>query len=297
MTNLGLVLVLASGAMAVTGVTLYLVSRHSVRTSQGASMALFSHGAFATSALLFLVSLVHVHSLSPFVIHFQSVGQALADDFDCDLTLACVSTTAILIAGIVLGSSMLLGQISSRGLLRQCRRRLVPSADLPRGTVPASVELWLVRESRPDSFAVAVLRLDRRRLVRVQAVIVVTTGFRDLLTPQELRVALAHEAAHVRAHDSRYLPFVRSLSKILFADPVLGFLSRHLSARYEFGADEDAARATRDPRSLARALFKVHEASRASSGAVGFLGHERSPLIVERIERLLDLADRMEKAP
>ncbi len=297
MTNLGLVLLLSSSTMAVAGIALFLMSRHTVRTSQGASLALFSHGAFATSALLFVVSLVHVQSLWPFDIRFYSISQALVDDFDCDLALDCVATTAVLIAGIVLGASMALGQASSRALLRQCRRRLVwPGGNLPRDGVPSDVQVWLVREARPDAFAVAVLRLDRRRLLRVQDIIVVTTGFRDLLTAAELRAALAHEAAHVKAHDHRYLPFVRSLSRILFVDPVLGYLARHLAARYEFGADEDAAWATKDPRSLARALLKVHDAASPSAGATAFLGHERSPMIVERIERLLDLADRMDRS-
>lgn len=295
MTNLGLVLLLSSGTLAVAGAALFLLSRHSIRTSQGASLALFSHGAFATSALLFIVSLVHVHSLWPFYVEFHSISQALMDDFDCDLTLDCVATTAVLIAGIVLGASMVLGQVSSRALLNQCeRRRVTGRVDLPRDAVPSSVELWLVREDRPDAFAVAVLRLDRRRFLQVQDVIVVTTGFRNLLTLPELRSALAHEAAHVKAHDHRYLPFVRSLSKVLFVDPILGYLARHLAARYEFGADEDAAWATKDPRSLARALLKVHDAAQPSVGAPAFLGHERSPMIVERIERLLDLADRMD---
>ncbi len=295
MTNLGLILLISSGSLSVAGIALFVASRHSAHTSQGASLALFSHGAFATSALLFVVSLVHVHSLFPLAVDFHSVGDALLDDFDCDLTLACVATSAVLIAGIVLGAAMVLGQLSSRALLRDCRRRRVASEDLPRDLVPASVEVWLVREARPDAFAVAVLRADRRRLLRVQDVIVATTGFRDLLTREELRAALAHEAAHVRAHDSRYLPAVRSLSRILFMDPVLAFLSRHLASRYELGADEDAAWASRDPRALARALLKIHEASRGPQGAVSFAGWPRSPLLVQRIERLLELAERMER--
>lgn len=296
MTNLGLVLLLSSGAMAAAGAALFVISRHSVHTSHGASLALFSHGAFATSGLLFLVSLVHVHSLWPLTIELHSVQDALLDDFDCDLTLSCVATTAVLIAGIVLGASMVLGQIGSRGLLRQCRRRRVFDASLPRDSVPASTELWLIEEDAPDAFAVAVLRLDRHRLFRVQDVIVATTGFRDLLEPVELRAALAHEAAHVRAHDHRYLPFVRSLSRILFMDPILGYLARHLAARYEFGADQDAARATGEPRALASALLKVYERSESTRGAAAFLGHARTPMIVQRIERLLALAEGLERA-
>ncbi len=295
MTNLGLVLILSSGAIAVAGAALFLASRHSVRTSQGAALALFSHGAFATSALLFLVSLIHVHSLWPLDIRVHSIPQALLADFDCDLTLDCVATTATLIAGIVLGASMLLGQASSRALLRQCRRLEAAGESLPRDGLDPRVRTWLVRDARPDAFAVALLRLDRRRLFRVDNVIVVTTGLRDLLSEPELRTVLSHEAAHVRAHDDRYLPFVRALSRILFMDPILGYLSRHLAARYEFGADEDAARSTRAPRALASALLKVQEASRSPSAAAGFLGHPRSSMIAERIERLLDLAESMER--
>ncbi len=296
MTNLGLVLILSSGCLAAAGTSLFLWSRHSARTSQGASLALYAHGAFATSALLFVVSLVHVHSLWPFTVEFHSVTQALLDDFDCDFTLDCVATTAALIAGIVVGASMLLGQVSSRALLRECARRRVPEgeASLPRTSLPPYTELWLVREDRPDAFACAILRLSRSRGLRVQDVVVVTTSFRDLLTPEELGVAVAHEASHVRAHDARYLPFVRSLSRILFIDPILGYLARHLSTRYEFGADEDAARVTGKPRALARALLKVHDASRVPSGGAAFLGAARASLLVRRIERLLDLADRLE---
>lgn len=291
MTNPGLVLVLSSGCLAVAGTALFLLSRHSARTSQGASLTLYSHGAFATSALLFLVSLIHVHSLWPMSIELHSVSQALVADFDCDFTLDCVATSAALIAGIVLGASVVLGQLSSRALLRECARRRVPGgeATLPGGVLPPSAELWLVRDDRPDAFACAVVRRGPR-LFRVQDVVVVTTGFRDLLRPDELSVALAHEAAHVRAHDARYLPFVRSLARILFIDPILGYLARHLAARYEFGADEDAARATGRPLALARALLKIHDASRASPAGAAFLGAPRSGLVVRRIERLLDLA-------
>ncbi len=295
MTNLGLVLILSSGGMAVAGAALFLASRHSVRTSQGAALALFSHGAFATSALLFLVSLVHVHSLWPLDIRVHSIQQALLADFDCDLTLDCVATTATLIAGIVLGASMLLGQLSSRALFRECRGLATTSDGLPREGLDPRVRTWLVRDARPDAFALALLRLDRRRLFRVEDVIVVTTGLRDLLSESELCAVVAHEAAHVRAHDDRYLPFVRALSRILFMDPILGYLSRHLAARYEFGADEDAARATGQPRALASALLKVHEVSGSPRAAAGFLGHPRPSMIVERIERLLDLAESMER--
>lgn len=294
MTNAGLILTVASGILAASGVALYLLSRHSVRTSQGASLALFAHGAFATAGLLFLLTLVHVVSFVPLVIHVHSPGQALAEDFDCDLALDCVIVSSALVAGIVLGASALLGQLSSRLLLRQCRQRgIVEDLDAAPDALPSGLRVWVVRDPTPDAFAVGVLRLDRRRGFRMDDVVVVTTGLRELLSPAELRATMAHEAAHVRAHDHRYLPFVHTLSTILFADPVLRMLSRRLEARYEFGADEDAANATGDPRSLARALLKMSEWSVRERSAPGIRGRS-GPLIVRRIERLLDLAERMD---
>lgn len=295
MTNAGLILTVASGFLAALGAALFLVSRHSARLSQGASLALFAHGAFATAGLLFILTLIHVHTLVPLDIHVHGIGEALSEDFDCDLTLDCVIVSSSLFAGIVLSAAALLGQASSRLLLRACRGRRVP-ADLgfsPDGLL-AGVRVWLVRDPEPDAYAVAILRGDRKRLLRVEDTVVVTTGLRDLLTPQELRASLAHEAAHVRAHDSRYLPFVRSLSTILFLDPILRALSRRLVARYEFGADEDAAWSTGEPRTLAWALLKVSEASVPRRAAVGLGGTGRRPLLIERIERLLALAESME---
>ncbi len=293
MTNLGLDLLLSSSAMAVLGLALYLKSRHTAHTSRGVSLALFSHGAFATAGLLFVVSLFHVHSLSPLVIHLHSIGEALADDFDCDLTLNCVAVSSLLIAGIVLGTSALLGQLSSRALLRQYRLRRLPEDSLPLDVVPEGLRIWLVRDGRPDAFAVATLRRDRHRFLRMDDVVVVTTGLRDLLTGPELRATLAHEAAHVRAHDSRYLPFVRTLSTLLFLDPILGLLARRLAARYEFGADEDAARSTGNPRALASALLKMSRTTPGRTVGASILGGRRRPLLLARIERLLALAESM----
>ncbi len=294
MTNLGLILLISSSGMAALGAALFIKARHSAHTSQGASLALFSHGAFATAGLLFVVSLFHVHSLVPFVVHIHSVGEALADDFDCDFSLDCVAVSSLLIAGIVLGASALLGQISSRALLRHCQSHRISEDGLPERIVPDGTQVWLVRDQRPDAFAVAVVRPDRRRLLRVNDIIVLTTALRAILSDAELQATLAHEAAHVRAHDSRYLPLVRTLSSILFLDPVLRLLARRLAARYEFGADEDAAWSTRNPRALASALIRISMSPAGRSAGASILGGRRRPLLLERVERLLALADVMD---
>jgi Zn-dependent protease with chaperone function len=117
----------------------------------------------------------------------------------------------------------------------------------------------------------------------------------DLLTPDERRAVLEHELAHVRTRDDRYLPYFHVLASVVFFDPLLRFLRDRLTRRYEFEADETAARRTRRPRALASALLKFYEASPDRRPAVAFAGHRLS-LIVERIERLLALAREIESS-
>lgn len=292
MTSAGLILLVSSVTMAVVGGTTFILARHSAQTSRGILMAIFSHGAFASAGFLFLVTLFPVRSIWPPAIGLESVERALVLDFYCDLAWDCVALTSMIAATIVLMTSAILSQVSSRALLRQCRRRriLEGASQLPVEVLPAGSVLWLVKDPTPDAFATAVLRLSRRTLLRVEDVIVVTTGLTALLSPPELKAALAHEAAHVRARDDRYLPFVNTLATLMFLDPVLRLLSGRLLARYEYGADEDTARVTRDPRSLARAILKVYEHGAPRGLVPGFLG-PRGVDPVQRIHRLLVLAE------
>lgn len=201
----------------------------------------------------------------------------------------------MLVAAVVLLAAALPGQLSSRALLRQFRRGLAAtgSAVLPHESIPPGIRLWLVRDPRPDAFAITIVRRGGTHLVYIEETIVVTTGLLHLLTAAELRAVLADEAAHLRAHDDRYLPFVRTLSRLVFVDPVLGMLARRLAERYEFGAEEDVAHLTRDPRSLARALLKMTGTSFLPGPAVGVRESGGKSLLIRRIERLLRLAERM----
>ncbi len=255
-------------------------------------MAIFSHGAFASAGFLFLVTLFRVRSIWPPAIGLESVDRALVLDFDCDLALDCVALTSMIVAAIVLLTSAILSQTSSRALLRQRRRHRIrtEATRLPTEVLPAGTPVWLIKDPLPDAFAIAVLRWSQRTLLRVEDVVVVTTGLTALLTSQELRAALAHEGGHVRARDDRYLPFVNTLAALMFLDPILRLLSGRLLARYEYGADEDTARATRDPRSLARAILKVYEHGAPRGLVPGFLG-PRGVDPVQRIHRLLALAE------
>jgi Zn-dependent protease with chaperone function len=121
-----------------------------------------------------------------------------------------------------------------------------------------------------------------------------------LLSPEELEAVVAHELAHVEDLDSRYLTFFRTFARMMRFDPVLSFVASRLTDREEFEADRVAAHSTHRPVALARALFKVLEATAPSTGSyspVGLLGREgtrRRAVVLARIVRLLDLAESKE---
>jgi Zn-dependent protease with chaperone function len=86
--------------------------------------------------------------------------------------------------------------------------------------------------------------------------ILLSDEFQTLLTPAELRAALAHEEAHLHRRDPAALSFLRLAS--LFSVPAL---ARLLSARFrqaiEEAADAQAAKSVADPSLVAKALIKV----------------------------------------
>ncbi|HZE34213.1 MAG TPA: M48 family metalloprotease [Actinoallomurus sp.] len=101
--------------------------------------------------------------------------------------------------------------------------------------------------------------------------IVVSTGMLRTLTPDECRVLLAHEAAHLDHAHHRY----RTLATLITAaNPILLTLPAAIHHLTERWADEAAAATTDDrhltARALARAALAAHEAKRRPSpgGAV-----------------------------
>lgn len=285
----GLVLIVGAAAMAALGISGYLASHRSLGRSRSAALTLFGHGALATSGLLFLATLVHVHSFLS--LHVHPLEEALRQAFICDLDWTCMAWLATLVAAIVLGASFLISQLVARAMVG---RALDSGASPVRLPERGDVFLLFWRDPRPDAFAVALLRAGGRRLLRAEDYVLITTGLRDLLDTNERRAVLEHELAHVRARDHRYLPYVHALSTVVFFDPFLRRLRNVLSRGYEFEADDTAARRIRNPRALAQALLKVCEAGRGSPAVADFLGCGRGPSIVERIERLLTLAERMD---
>ncbi len=157
-----------------------------------------------------------------------------------------------------------------------------------------SWELMVVEGAGMEALSYSLLRpsLRPRRLAR--DVVVVTKGLYRRLSEQEIIASLAHEVAHLEVKDHRYLTFFKTLCGIVFFDPAVVLLSRKLCKEAEFRADYEAARTTRKPLALAKALLKVYlgQGSSAEVWATSGVGLTRA-FLVERIERLLAMAREM----
>ncbi len=294
MINHGLALTAAALGFAVVGGIGYVTARRSSSHSRWAALTLFGHLSLFSAAALFVATTIHIHSILTFEIHVHALQESVASIFVCDLDLSCGILTAGLVVFLVFAATFGITQGSERLLLRQLSRRRdeVGLARLraTRPTPAAGVEFLVVCDPTPDAFAFALLRLDRKRLPRAVSIVVVTRGLVDLLEPEELRAAVAHELAHVRARDDRYLPYFRTLASLLFFDPLLRTLHRRVSRRHEFAADREAATRTCRPRDLARALLKVFLYGHPCPKASGFAGKSRSELLA-RIEVLIAMEE------
>ncbi|MFJ6658832.1 M56 family metallopeptidase [Streptomyces sp. NPDC091377] len=96
--------------------------------------------------------------------------------------------------------------------------------------------------------------------------IVVTTGLLRTLGSAERRALFAHERAHLTGRHHRFLLVVALAAR---ANPFLRPLRTAVSYTTERWADEDAARAVGDRRTVARAIGKAALVSKAPRGARG----------------------------
>lgn len=104
------------------------------------------------------------------------------------------------------------------------------------------------------------------------------------LTPQQLKLILAHELAHIRRHDF-LINFVQTVAEsLLFYHPAAWWLSSQIRCERENCCDDVAAQMDGDPESLAHALFALEE-SRVTAPALAATGGSLS----RRIHRLLNI--------
>ena len=198
-------------------------------------------------------------------------------------------------AFLVFAVAFLLNQLVGRGFLRLLHPTERPwPLGLPR---PTDETTFLVFPSpRPEAFSFTLLGLGSRFRIRRREVILMSDGLESRLAPEEVDAVVAHELGHIRGLDSRYLTFLRTLSRMMRWDPMLAYLAVTLTRREEFRADEEAAHLTRKPLALARALYKAMASDLPVPpvGAAAFLGGagERARReALERIQRLVAMAE------
>jgi Zn-dependent protease with chaperone function len=198
-------------------------------------------------------------------------------------------------AFLVFALAFLLNQVVGRGLMRLLRpeARAWPG-DLPK---PRDRISFLVFPSpRPEAFSFTLLETGRYLSVHRREIVLMSDGLEQRLAPEEVEAVVAHELGHIRGLDSRYLTFLRTLSRMMRWDPLLAYLAYTLTRREEFRADEEAARLTRRPLALARALYKTMESapggpSMPGDAFLGGSGDRARREAVERIQRLVAMAE------
>jgi heat shock protein HtpX len=156
-------------------------------------------------------------------------------------------------------------------------RELTTSAKMP---MPA---LYVIPQEAPNAFATG--RSPEK------AAVAVTAGITKLLSPDELRGVIAHELAHIRNRDTliqavaaaiggaiTYLGYmllwfggdddsplglIASLALVLLAPIAASVIQLAISRQREYSADATGAQICGNPESLASALLRLEEGSKA----------------------------------
>ncbi len=190
--------------------------------------------------------------------------------------------------------AFLLSQAVGRGFLLLLRPRALawPAGVAVWGSTP---DLWVFDSDRVEAFTFSLFERGDHRLFRRRDVVLVSEGLLAELTPLEWEAVLGHELGHVQDLDGRYLTFFRTLSRMMRWDPILALLANALSRREEFRADLHSVELTGRPRVLARALYKALRLAPASArglpGLLGIGGRRGREETLERIRRLVQLAE------
>jgi heat shock protein HtpX len=156
-------------------------------------------------------------------------------------------------------------------------RELTSAAKMP---MP---RLYVIPQAQPNAFATG--RSPKHSAVAV------TAGITQLLSPTELRGVIAHELAHIRNRDTltqtvaasiggaiTYLGYmlmwfggddesplslIASLALVLLAPIAASIIQLAISRQREYAADATGAQLAGDPESLASALLRLEEGSKA----------------------------------
>lgn len=138
-------------------------------------------------------------------------------------------------AGLLAGACVYLARIS---------RELVQARRACRRLDVGDDKLVITRDEHPTAYTVPA----------GTGAIVISTGMLRLLSADERRALLAHEAAHLRHHHASYILLAQLAAA---ANPLLRPLARNVRLAVELWADQDAAEEVGDRRIVARALARA----------------------------------------
>lgn len=199
-------------------------------------------------------------------------------------------------AALVFGVAFAVNQLVGRAFLNLLHPTAVTwPARLPRPSERTS--LLAFRSDRAEAFSFTLLEAGGHGGGgwHRHEVVLLSTALWGRLEPDEREAVVAHELGHIRGLDGRYLTFLRTLSRMMRWDPVLAYLTARITSREEYRADLEAAKMTRQPLALARALYKVSTFSdppgRPSVGFLGGGGRRGKREAMERIRRLVALSE------
>ena len=114
--------------------------------------------------------------------------------------------------------------------------------------------------------------------------ILLPSGFFQLLPADAARAVLAHEAAHLRRRDAPWLATARALEWVFLLSPLQRLATRRLHESAEFVADDAALDAVGRPEPLVEALRTLAE---RSDPRLPWPAFASASLLVRRVDRVL----------
>ncbi|MCE7734386.1 MAG: M48 family metalloprotease [Candidatus Heimdallarchaeota archaeon] len=280
----------------IIGILGLLLFERRVNYSRSIVLMLGSYGLVVSEVFIILYSMAHIHSWYKFHFHIPSIGdhdyfsRSNPIDIPSILILALLFTLTIFFLALIFSQISL--RIMSRKLLENSNSETSDGLKANYSWLSKDYQLIVVNDNQLDAFTFTLLRLEGRRL-KAENWIIITSGLIEILTEEEIEMVLAHEFSHTFEHDTRYAHLIYTIATIVFFDPMLKLFKYLIHEKHEYNADLHAVNLIEKPRTLASALFKMLKTQiniTKRSISTGIISSKK-PLIVRRIEKLLDYAE------
>src|SRR5262249_44217189 len=91
----------------------------------------------------------------------------------------------------------------------------------------------------------------------LRPMVLLPNGIIDRLTPDQLRVILAHELSHVRRHDNRTAAIHMIVEALFWFYPLITWIGKRLLEARERACDEEVLQAGQEPEVYAQGILNV----------------------------------------